>query len=338
MLLLARLQSFTIEFSSYSDFVTLIASLDIERQLSIAGAHCSLRTNSVRLACEMATRYPGNAVHPVDPRFVFQLRVEETTEEETFVVPTFHGMEHLVFAAFGSRTFFTFNLLRGEASGVIPSARVNDSDFWQRIIVPITVGVLGPTLGIAPLHCACLVRRNEGILITGMSGAGKSTLSVAMAKCGFNLISDDWTYVTATDGRLSAHGLSAPVKLLPDASQFFPELNSFTPIVSLNGELAYELPLSSVFGVAQKEVCRPRILILLRRTRNAGYSFREMSRYEVQNWLQDSAERLPTRLHVPDAKRRAIFEQVATLQSFTFETALPPREAALILRSFCESR
>ena len=55
---------------------------------------------------------------------------------------------------------------------------------------------MGTTVGVMPLHSACLDHDGRGLLLAGNSGAGKSTLTVALARCGFSLISDDWTYIS----------------------------------------------------------------------------------------------------------------------------------------------
>ena len=73
--------------------------------------------------------------------------------------------------------------------------------FWDRILLPIALGVLGPALGVVPVHSACLAIDGAGLLIAGASGAGKSTLSVALAQEGFDFISDDWTYLSLNHGK-----------------------------------------------------------------------------------------------------------------------------------------
>ena len=174
-------------------------------------------------------------------------------------------------------------------------------------------------------------------MISGLSGAGKSTLSVALAQCGFNLLSDDWTYVTQLNSGLTAFGLSVPVKLLPDAPQFFPDLNQFTPAASLNGELAYEVNAVDAFHVSQATNCTPRRFFLLERSSNPVCLFRPLSSRDVNNWLEQSAERLPKRLAAAHNRRSAIIHEVAKLESFVFETGLSPHASAEALKDFCES-
>jgi hypothetical protein len=311
--------------------------LEHEAVLSIAGKNFGLRTNSEPLLGLLTCAYPQEGFLGSASDAVFDIRVDDAAEKSELPTPCFRGTEHLVFATFGSRTFFSFDLLRSYVAGVVPCHRTHDSAFWQRIIIPIMIGVLGPSVGIAPLHCACLVRKSEGIMISGLSGAGKSTLSVALAQCGFNLLSDDWTYVTQLNGGLTAFGLSVPVKLLPDAPQFFPELDRFTPAPSLNGELAYEVNAVDAFHLSQATTCAPRRFFLLQRSSNPVCLFRSLSSRDVSNWLEQSAERLPKRLSASHNRRSAIIHEVAKLESFVFETGLSPHASAQAIKDFCES-
>jgi hypothetical protein len=311
--------------------------LEQEALLSIAGKSFGLRTNSELLLALLTRTYPEEHFGESASDVIFDIHVDDAAEKCELPIPCFRGTEHLVFATFGSRTFFTFDLLRSYVAGVVPCNRTHDRAFWQRILIPIMVGVLGPSVGIAPLHCACLAGKTGGIMITGVSGAGKSTLSVALAQCGFELLSDDWTYLTQVNFGLTAFGLSVPVKLLPDSAQFFPELNRFTPAPSLNGELAYELSADDAFHVSQATSCIPRWFFLLQRSRNPGYQLRPLSSRDVQNWLEQSAERLPKCLATAHNRRSAIIREVAKLESFVFETGLSPQASALALKDFCES-
>src|SRR5262249_16874957 len=150
-------------------------------------------------------------------------------------------------------------------------------------------------------------RDGRGLLLAGLSGAGKSTLSVALARCGFSLISDDWTYIsrnlamhdtdTGTIGAdaslLIAHGLLAPVKLLPDVVRHFPELSSHTPKMWFNGELAFELKAEDICRGSQKSESSPRWLFFLERDSTPGCSFHAVSATDARHFFESSAERLP---------------------------------------------
>lgn len=117
--------------------------------------------------------------------------------------PRFRGRHHLVFAIFGAANVFIFDLLKRELSATVSATTARDAHFWNAVLVPIAMGVMGPSLRVAPLHAACLAAPDQGedqrgILVTGLSGAGKSTLAVALALSGLHLISDDWTYLSSS--------------------------------------------------------------------------------------------------------------------------------------------
>ena len=60
------------------------------------------------------------------------------------------------------------------------------------------------------IHATSIAINGHGMLIMGPSGAGKSDLALRLIDRGATLISDDYTCVSARDGRL---WLSAPEKI-----------------------------------------------------------------------------------------------------------------------------
>ncbi|MEH3041383.1 MAG: HPr kinase/phosphatase C-terminal domain-containing protein [Sphingomonas paucimobilis] len=54
------------------------------------------------------------------------------------------------------------------------------------------------------VHASCVAIDGRGVLIAGPSGAGKSDLALRLIDAGAVLVSDDYTVLTALDGRLHA--------------------------------------------------------------------------------------------------------------------------------------
>jgi len=260
----------------------------------------------------------------------------------------FRGLHHLVFATIGSHEVFAFDLARRCVTGAVSAVTAQDIDFWVSHWLPITIGVMGTTIGVIPLHSACLDRDGRGLLLAGVSGAGKSTLSVALAGCGFSLISDDWTYITregdadrdaAGNGglnRLMAHGLSAPVKLLPDATSHFPELVTRTPKMWFNGELAFEIRAEEIAHAPVKTVSQPHWLFFLDRVPAPGCDFKSVTADEVREFFESSAERLPDCLPATAAARSLTFEALAECPSWRVRSGESPSATAQAIANFCE--
>ena len=246
----------------------------------------------------------------------------------------FRGLRHLVFAILEPGSFVTYDLRRKRVLGVLSSAAAKDKTFWDARLLPITIGILGPTVGVAPLHCACLDRNGCGLLVAGLSGAGKSTLSVALARRGFALVSDDWTYVSGEQSSLVAHGLSAPVKLLPDAARFFPELQETTPKKTFNGELAFEIDPARTFQAAVKPSSRPRWLLLLERTATPGCRFVPCLADHARDFFERSAERLPEEFSSARSARSDIIKSLSNCDSWILHTGDSPRQTAEAIDRF----
>lgn len=246
----------------------------------------------------------------------------------------FRGLRHLVFAIFDQHTFVTYDLYRRLARAVIPPSAARDNSFWKTKLLPVTIGILGTTLGVAPLHCACVTRDGHGLLIAGASGAGKSTLTAALARCGYSVVSDDWTYVSRDQAGLIAEGLSAPIKLLPDAARFFPELHKFTPHKTLNGEIAYEVDPATFRRGSTSATSRPKCIIFLERNASNGQRFLPLNQKRVQEFFETSAERLPDELASAKRTRSEIIRHLSACPAWLLRTGDSPQETAEAIEIF----
>jgi len=196
------------------------ANLPFRTDFLVGGVCCRLSTNSHHVLQHSIAWRAGSQNGNTG---TFDLDIFEDPSMNSGPRGThFRALRHLVFAMLEPRTFVSYDLLRRQVRGVVSSEAARDRFFWKSRLLPMTIGILATTMGVAPLHCACLTRNGNGLLVVGLSGAGKSTLSAALAKRGFGVVSDDWTYISRKHGELVADGLSAPIKLLPDSARFFP--------------------------------------------------------------------------------------------------------------------
>jgi hypothetical protein len=314
------------------------AALPLHSDLLIAGAHCAFATNSEQILASV-NRWRC----PVRPRseHTFEMNVlldsSLPSDRDVLTQTHFRGLHHLVFAVIGAYELFVFDLLRKRVVGAVSQASATDSAFWNSHWLPITVGVMGTTVGAVPVHSACLDRDGRGLLIAGVSGAGKSTLSVALARCGFALVSDDWTYISKEADALIAHGIDAPVKLLPDAIQHFPELAGHTPKTWFNGELAFEVEPKAFCESGAGLRSRPHWLMFLERTTSRGCDFAPCSPDDVQAFFESSAERLPHQVPNASAERSAVIRSIAACRAWRVRTGESPQGTADAIRQFCES-
>jgi len=305
-------------------------SLNYAHQLSMGGAICRLSTNSSVLA-ETLSRWLDSGKTTFHHTFCMQILVRGGKGE---TIPAhFRGRGHLVTASFGDDNLFVFDLARLAVFGTVSEQVAADAMFWDRILLPIAIGVFGASIGVVPIHAACLMRKDIGMLIAGASGAGKSTLSLALAQDGFDYVSDDWTYLTSDSGRLLAHGMGAPVKLLPDAVQHFPALRNHRISVALNEELAYELPVQELRGHVRFR-CEPRFFLFLERRSSEGCTLVPFASEEAQQYVENCVERLPPELRSAASARSAVTEQVARLSCWKLTYGGPPAVAVATLSEF----
>jgi hypothetical protein len=309
-------------------------TLPFQTDFSIAGTHCRVFTNSYDVLHAAAdfrrTALPQNGARCFEMEMLVDAELDHAPDRPAY----FRGMRHIVFAILPPRSFITYDLQRKRVHAVLSSAAARHSTFWKTLFLPITIGVLGTMVGVAPMHCACLERNGKGFLVAGISGAGKSTLTAALAQRGFPLISDDWTYISQQECALVGHGLFAPLKLLPDAARFFPELRAFAPRMALNGEMAYEIDPGGAMGLVSKDVCYPRCIFFLERTLTPGCYLVPCRPEYVREFFEKNAERLPEELGDAKAFRSRIIQALSGCPAWILRTGEDPQTTAKELDDF----
>jgi hypothetical protein len=251
--------------------------------------------------------------------------------------PYFRALDHLFFAGFGPGDTLLIDQRRCRVVGTIGPDTACDLDYWGRIILPCMAGITSACTGVAPVHCACVVRNGQGLLIHGRSGAGKSTLALALSLNGFSYLSDDCTYVSDALRLLKCWGSTAPLKLIPDSRKFFPELADLEPGESMNGELAYQIDPTSVFGVTKISTCEPRWILFIERIPQSVPTFRAVNRADAASWLASDLELLPPSLSDQRHRQLAVIDRLAARQGWVLRHALPPVELAATISQFCDS-
>ena len=302
----------------------------------LAGVVCEIETNYRCLQSTLCRWPPGRPNSPEVDKLSMQIFVAPGSARPARR-PHFRGLHHVVVASFGHANAFVIDLLRRRICARISEGGARDSRFWNEILAPIAIGVVGPTVGVAPIHCACLSRDGNGLLVAGVSGAGKSTLCIALVQAGYDYVSDDWTYLAEGQDGLIAQGLESRVKLLPDAKAHFSWLTNCPLTTSLNGEVAYEPPASS-FGGRVLRSCKPRWCIFLDRLPGSQNRFAPLGGDEARLRFQSGLEPLPLQLSTASKRRAEILEHIAHLPSWTFRYGSNPHLAAQDILSFVSSQ
>jgi len=283
---------------SAADTVETALALSTQ-QVLFAGHAIEIRTNSPQVA-RCAQQYFNPIQHvesnPTASRASITIHVRDT-DELCDNAPFFRARGHFALARFTRGDSFWLNLRTREIVGECSAELADDSRRWRAHIFPALLGILSAAIDVAPVHAACLVREGRGILLAGHSGAGKSTLTIAMARRGYALLADDWTYLSATEDSgaradVQAWGLPVPVKLLPDADAFFGELLAFRTDCSLNGEIAYEVWPEECFGISRSLRSAVSSVVLLERASKQGCSMIPIARGKAVAHLQAEIEPL----------------------------------------------
>lgn len=242
-------------------------------RLLVAGSVWRVESNSREILVAMTAVFQPAVTEDCEPDLSVSFFVDPDHRGQPPWQPYFRCLNHLVFASYGSGGAMLVDLDRRRVIGSFSPRMAEDWVQWNRVVLPVLLGIVSASIGITPLHSACLVKDEKGLVLVGESGTGKSTLALSLALSGFAYLSDDWTYLSRDGSNIRAWGLPTAVKLLPDAVRFFPQLKQVDARISLNGELALEVDPVEAFGVRRALSCRPRWLLFLERREGSGAVF-----------------------------------------------------------------
>jgi hypothetical protein len=191
------------------------------------------------------------------------------------------GTGHLVFASFDEGSSVLADLRACRVIGRFSVGMAADVAYWQSVIFPMLLTIVGSSVGIAELHCACVARGQGGLLLAGPSGAGKSTLALALSQQGFGFLSDDRTFCSIENGEAQVWGLPTPIKLRPEATLWFDELWEERLTETRSGGPAFWLDPEHLIGVKRVRHSRPTSLIFLERGSTSEFRLSPMSPSEA---------------------------------------------------------
>jgi hypothetical protein len=266
-----------------------------------------------------------------DAAAVITLIMSDRHGHETQDVPWFRGRGYFALARFTSADAVWFNLRSRTAFGVFSSRVVADSARWRKDILPTIAGILAPVISIVPVHAACLTTGGAGVLLAGSSGIGKSTLAITLARLGYRFLADEWTYLAENNGEVLAWSIPVPVKLLPDAITYFPELSSYRCTTSLNGELAYEVSPQQCFTLSRAASCRVSTIVLLERSAERGCRIEPVASSEAISRLAADIEPLTGQLGTAYQQQLALLRGLSHSVCIRILFNAPPLLAARAL-------
>jgi len=326
-----------------NDSVTLLQqpdkeSLPLEAQFIVAGATWRVSTNAQEILDAMHETFKPahNENSSADLSVCFYVDFE-LPDRPRWSQPYFRALEHLYYATYGPGDSLLVDQRSRRVIGLFSPVTARHFHFWKRIVLPVLVGIASACVGITPLHCACVVKKGFGLLLSGESGAGKSTLALSLSLNGFTYLADDCTYFSRAGSEVRGWGLPTSVKLLPDSVRYFPQLLNLEPGLSLNGELSFEVDPVKTFAVNRSLSCVPRWLVFVERKKEPGAAFERISSSEAASRFASDLELLPPCISGQREHQLATIKALVNRECWLLRHALPPLIVTQQLAEFCKT-
>jgi len=137
-----------------------------------------------------------------------------------------------------------------------------------------------------PIHAACVMLEGQGILLCGDSGEGKSSLSFACARRGWTFVADDSSSLIRNRDERIVVGNPHQIRFRQSAIDLFPELAYERLTRRVNGELAIELPTSSLANFSTSLQAPIRHIVFLRRKQFAAVRLARLTAERAFPWFE----------------------------------------------------
>jgi hypothetical protein len=310
-------------------------TLPLGARFFVAGSVWDLRSNSEDILQAMRETFDqvgGEQQADLQLRFRVDFAADNAPR---WSKPHFRALDHLYYSTYGPCDSMLVDQMSRRVIGSFSPAVACDLSYWKQTILPVLLGIASASIGVTPVHCACVVRGGSGLLLAGESGAGKSTSALSLSLSGFSYLSDDCTYLSRNSSGIRAWGLPTPVKLLPDAVSYFPELVSFKPVLSLNGEFALNVDPTEIFSVRRCLSCEPRWLVFLERTEDSRPLIKPLSSLQAAARLAADLETMPVSIADQYEYQLETIRRLVDRECWVVQHALKPERLATLLAEIC---
>lgn len=268
------------------DFLHRHASTPYAQTYLVAGAACQLLTNSTSMLKAAGDSFILELNSIGEPDLTMRLWVDSRPKARPpWPKPYVRGHAHLVYAGFDPGSSIMINLTTRRIVGRLSPDFAEDTAYWNRVVFPMLLSITAASIGILEVHCACVAKDGQGLLLAGPTRSGKSTLTLALGSLGFGFLADDRTFCSFRRHKLSAYGLLTDLKLRSDSAAWFPYAATKLRGGGWNNgdERRFE-PKS--LHLSRVTHCEPRCIVFLQRHDSTDLSFAPISRLEAERRIQ----------------------------------------------------
>ena len=200
--------------------------------------------------------------------------------------PVCRGRDNLISLVSDAQNFYSADLRRGLGFGWVTQATVsNRAGFRYHFLEGMALCLLMSRY-MTPIHAACVMLDGQGILLCGDSGEGKSSLSFACARRGWTFVADDASSLIRNRVERVVVGNPHQIRFRQSAIDLFPELAYERLTRRVNGELAIELPTSSLSNFSSALQAPVNHIVFLRRKEFAAVRLTRLTAERVLPWFE----------------------------------------------------
>ncbi|MBI3472347.1 MAG: aldolase [Candidatus Solibacter usitatus] len=199
------------------------------------------------------------------PRPPLRVRVAVAEGPAAVDPPAFRAQRQLLAIVAGADNFALCDLGAGFAFCWVTAATLEDAGYFRFHFLEAMVYCTLAQLHVTPVHAACAALEDRGVLLCGASGAGKTCLAYALARRGWQYVSDDGTNLLRDGGARIVVGKPHHIRFRPSAAELFPELAGRLATTPAGRKPTIEIRTCEIPGIARSTTCRAEYILFLNR-------------------------------------------------------------------------
>jgi len=276
------------------------------------GFPAEVRTNSAEVLAFLETTWGLFGKRFGTKTILIDIYVVESDSTECPPRPEYRIMESTYAAVANRKNFCIADMSRGKSQMTISTAALLHKSYLWTFFLEFSVGVHISTRFATPVHAGCVALDGRGVLLSGDSGVGKSTLTYALARAGWEYVSDDCSFLLNCSKQRVVTGNTNQVRFRPSAGDLFPEIAGMEVTPRAEGKPSIEFPTESMLHITRAETVQADFMVFLNRHSGGPPQLvpyrKDVARQFMRQTLYGSAQSL--------ALQYAAIEQLLTAEVF----------------------
>lgn len=229
------------------------------------GFPTEVRSNSAEILAQTEESWHVFEQRFNTPPILVDIHVLESSATDCPPTPAYQILQPWLVTIADGNNYFISDFSNNRTRMVLTNAALLHKSYLRYFFLDAAASCHISTRYTTPVHAGCAALDGRGVLLCGDSGAGKSTLTYALARAGWDYVTDDCSSLLNCGGGRTVTGNYHQVRFRPSAAELFPEIAGLEITPRASGKPSIELPTASMLHIHCAEKAHVDFIVFLNR-------------------------------------------------------------------------